>query len=99
MGAQGRRQLEISLARRSADIQDGARALATKCIEEAESKCLCELTNATLRLLMNSNSAQAELSLGGPKNENDTALPQIWDRRRTGWEDRLVFVRKALGHL
>merc|ERR1719235_579007 len=97
--SQGRRQLEISLARRSADIQDGARALAGKCIEEAESNCLCELTNATLRLLMNSNSARAELALHSANPENDNALPQIWSRRRTGWEDRLDFVRKVLGNL
>jgi tetratricopeptide (TPR) repeat protein len=97
--SQGRRQLEISLARRSADIQDGARALATKCIEEAESNCLCELTNATLRLLMNSNSAQAELALSSGKPDYDGSLSQMWGRRRTGWEDRLDFVRKVLGNL
>lgn len=97
--SQCRRQLEISLARRSADIQDGARALATKCISESQSSCLCELTNATLRLLMNSNSAQAELALHGAKSDNDGALTQIWGRRRMRWEDRLDFVRKVLGRL
>merc|ERR1719235_2464946 len=94
-----RRQLEISLARRTADIQDGARALATKCIAEAESNCLGELTSASLRLLMNSSSAQAELAILSAKPQNDNALKQMWSRRRTNWEDRLDFVRKVLGHL